>query len=159
MPVSITIDAKQALGRMTALPEQVRNNLRRVLPQLGKDLGAAVEKNLDRLKSHNRLKVSKKMVENPRTIYVTVSLDWTGEASKKLVPLFLEEGTRPHVIEARNAPVLAFFWEKKGEWFFGPKVNHPGNKAYKIVFDAYELQKVHIRAEMERAVRSAGAVR
>ena len=38
----------------------------------------------------------------------------------------VHEGAKPHQIRARNKRVLAFYWEKRGEFFFGKKVNHPG---------------------------------
>lgn len=41
---------------------------------------------------------------------------------------FREEGTRPHTIRARNAPVLRFFWPKVGRVVFFKQVNHPGNR-------------------------------
>jgi hypothetical protein len=152
---SITIDVSVANAKLGGMPEQVRNNLRRTLPNLAKRLGAAVETNMGVLQSHNRLKVTKQLVENPQTIYARVALVWTGEQSKALVPTYLEEGTRPHVIEARNARVLAFYWPKIGGWFFGPKVNHPGNKAYRIFGDAYDAQKGDIRLQIELAVKAA----
>ncbi len=37
-------------------------------------------------------------------------------------------GTRAHPIDAVNAPVLAFYWERMGAMFFGPHVNHPGTQ-------------------------------
>jgi hypothetical protein len=36
--------------------------------------------------------------------------------------------TRPHVIQAKSAPYLAFYWEKIGRWVRFKKVNHPGSK-------------------------------
>jgi hypothetical protein len=36
--------------------------------------------------------------------------------------------TPPHLIEARNVPYLKFFWKKKGVWFRGRSVNHPGSR-------------------------------
>lgn len=39
---------------------------------------------------------------------------------------YVEFGTAPHVIEAKNASVLA---NKKSGQFFGKRVNHPGTKA------------------------------
>lgn len=42
------------------------------------------------------------------------------------VAKWLITGTPPHSIDAVNAPVLAFYWERMGRWFFGPHVNHPG---------------------------------
>lgn len=153
---SISIDARVANARFSGMPEQVRANLRRVLPQLAKELGSAVERNVaNNLKSHVNLKVTKQLVENPKTIYARVSLDWTGPAAKKLVPFWLEEGTKPHVIQARNAKVLAFYWDKIGGMFFGPKVNHPGTRAYKLFQTAYDAQKANIRLQIELAVKEA----
>lgn len=39
----------------------------------------------------------------------------------------VHEGARPHVIRARNSPVLSFYWPKVGRRVFFPRVNHPGN--------------------------------
>lgn len=39
----------------------------------------------------------------------------------------VHEGARPHRIVARRAPLLVFFWEKRGVEFRGRSVNHPGN--------------------------------
>lgn len=154
---SIMLDARLAHAKMDRLPEDVRMSLRRVLPNLGKRLGAKVEENMtSRLHSHTRLKVTKQMVENPKSIFVRVDLTWTGAPSKKLVPLWLEEGTKPHEIVAKNATVLAFFWPKINAMFFGPRVNHPGNKAYKIVEDAFNNMRPEIVATIERAVRGTG---
>jgi hypothetical protein len=148
----------EARGMATAIP--VRANLRAVMPKLGKQLGAKIEENMaSRLNSANRLKVTKKMVENPRSITTTVSLDWTGEASKKLVPTYLEKGTKAHEIVAKHASVLAFYWPKINGWFFGPKVNHPGTKPYNLVADAWASQKDAIQAALTEAVRSAGRQR
>lgn len=44
--------------------------------------------------------------------------------------LFVEAGTRPHRIDARNVPNLHFYWTRLGRWFTGPHVNHPGTRAY-----------------------------
>lgn len=54
---------------------------------------------------------------------------------------WIEHGTRPHLIEAVNAPVLAFFWDRKGDWFFGPRVNHPGTAAYLILARALSVSQ------------------
>lgn len=39
---------------------------------------------------------------------------------------YVHEGTGPHQIRARRAPMLRFWWESRGVEFRGPKVNHPG---------------------------------
>lgn len=37
------------------------------------------------------------------------------------------KATKPHRIEAKNAPALVFFWERQNRMFVGPSVNHPGS--------------------------------
>lgn len=37
-------------------------------------------------------------------------------------------GARPHVIRAKRAKTLAFYWPKVGRMVFPVSVNHPGNK-------------------------------
>lgn len=39
---------------------------------------------------------------------------------------YIEHGTKPHSIDARNVPNLVFFWEKRNVTFVGPHVDHPG---------------------------------
>lgn len=46
----------------------------------------------------------------------------------------VHEGSRPHVIRARNASVLAFKWN--GEQVFFRSVNHPGVKARPFLLNA-----------------------
>jgi|SRR5882672_8318023 len=151
---TITVDTRLANQKIGRLPEDIRANLRRVLPDLGKRLGVKVESNMGaRLRSHVHLKVTKQLIENPSTIYAKVEMVWTGDGKKALVPLWLEEGTRPHEIVAKNARVLAFFWPKINAMFFGRKVNHPGNKAYRIFEDAVDVMRPEIKASIEAAVR------
>jgi hypothetical protein len=46
----------------------------------------------------------------------------------------LELGAIAHPISAVNGPNLVFWWEKAGMTFIGPKVMHPGNIAYRYVY-------------------------
>lgn len=43
--------------------------------------------------------------------------------------LFVHEGTKPHIIKAKNAPRLVFFWPKMGRVVAFKSVNHPGTPA------------------------------
>jgi hypothetical protein len=57
---------------------------------------------------------------------------WTlagGVSSLARHSAFVHKGTRPHVIRARNAPALVFYWPKVGRTVFFKRVNHPGTKA------------------------------
>jgi hypothetical protein len=76
----------------------------------------------------------------------------------------VEYGTRPHVIHARRAPNLKFFWERLGVLFIGKKVNHPGTQgrfymsrgarhAYYVMkrrLDSYGRQKAIARSVWSR---------
>lgn len=48
----------------------------------------------------------------------------------------LEVGNRPHIIRAKNAPYLVFFWPKVGRVVRFKSVNHPGSKSYHVLADA-----------------------
>jgi len=48
----------------------------------------------------------------------------------------IDKGARPHGIEATRAPLLRFFWKKKGRWVACKRVHHPGNKPYRFLHDA-----------------------
>lgn len=43
--------------------------------------------------------------------------------------VFVHEGTRPHIIRARNAKALHFFWEWGNREVFAKSVHHPGTRA------------------------------
>ena len=47
--------------------------------------------------------------------------------------VWLEKGTPPHLIKARRAAFLHFFWPKAGRWIRTRSVNHPGTKAYQFM--------------------------
>lgn len=40
---------------------------------------------------------------------------------------YVHQGTAPHLIVAKRAPYLQFFWERRNVVFRGPLVHHPGN--------------------------------
>lgn len=46
------------------------------------------------------------------------------------------EGTPAHVIRARHAPMLVFYWGKVGQVVAFPKVNHPGTQPNHYLTDA-----------------------
>ena len=54
----------------------------------------------------------------------------------------LELGAMPHSIDAKNAPTLAFYWERAGRMFYGPHINHPGNRPYAFMRNGTELSLV-----------------
>lgn len=53
--------------------------------------------------------------------------------------LYMDQGTKPHVIKAKNAPYLTFFWPKVGRVVHFKSVQHPGTKPYKFLERGMEL--------------------
>lgn len=106
------------------IPEAVRSNLRRTLPDLTKTIGASVEDKLNtQLKSRVSLEVKKELVENPTTIQGRITVK---SAKNPLLPEWLESGTMPHDIAAKNVLALRFNWPVMGGFVFFKKVHHPG---------------------------------
>ncbi len=152
--ITVSVDARQALVKFSpaGIPAAVRNNLRRVLPGLTKRLGGLIESKLDSgLKSRRRLVVKKEMVENPTAVYGRVRTISTSEPY--LLPLWLEEGTKAHAIEAKNARALYFFWEKMGKHVSFKRVMHPGFKGIHYSRDAFSEMESEIRNTLEVAAR------
>ena len=48
----------------------------------------------------------------------------------------IDLGARPHVIRARRARALRFFWPRVGRVVSFRSVNHPGNRAYRWLWRA-----------------------
>lgn len=126
---TITVDDRAALARLSRLTEDVRGALRTALPAIGLDLQAKVRAKLVPgvlFKSSTNLRVDAKLVENSRQISTQVTTVWTGDPDRSMVPAVLESGARPHVIEAKRAKALYFFWERLGMNVAFKRVNHPG---------------------------------
>lgn len=67
----------------------------------------------------------------------TVGFSSVGTSGSDLpYAIFVERGAEDHEILARNAPNLRFFWRKRGVWFRGPRVSHPGQAAQNFLTDA-----------------------
>ena len=69
---------------------------------------------------------------------------------------YIIEGTRPHVIEAKRARALHFYWDKKGEEVFFKRVNHPGTAPNPFVRTTYE--RVGLRQIQQAAERIGLAI-
>ena len=85
--------------------------------------------------------IVKRIEERPEGIAVRVVADTTPCSPKReSYALYVEEGTRPHVIQGN--PTLAFFWpsgpDGPGMYFFG-SVNHPGTRGVHFLKDALPL--------------------
>src|SRR5258706_3157009 len=113
--ITVKVDDQKAMARFgpSGIPESVRKNLRAIIPDLTKRLGAQVNANLSSgLKTRRRLQVKSTMVENPSALYGRVTTISSSEPL--MLPLWLESGTKAHAIEAKNAKALYFFWDRVG---------------------------------------------
>lgn len=64
------------------------------------------------------------------------------------------EGTAPHRIEARNAPVLSFFWPKVGRRAAFRYVNHPGTKPNPFHMRAYMRIAPQLEPELKQLAKN-----
>lgn len=147
------LDAREAIARFDSargIPVSVREALRPALIGLTQRLGAKVEKNLNTgLKSRTSLIVRKELVEDANGVVGRVT---TVSSRNPLLPLWLEEGTRAHAIEARNAKALYFFWEKLGVNVAFKRVMHPGFAGIHYTVNAFSEMEDEIKSTINRAV-------
>lgn len=55
------------------------------------------------------------------------------------IALLHHEGTQPHPIEARQAPMLVFYWPKAGRVVSFRRVNHPGTQPNRYLTNALDV--------------------
>lgn len=67
---------------------------------------------------------------------------------------FLEFGTRPHTIKAKNAPFMVFEG-REGTLKYMRVVNHPGSPPQPHIFPIYRAEKKNIRRRLARVVNRA----
>jgi HK97 gp10 family phage protein len=66
---------------------------------------------------------------------------------------FLEFGTRPHTIKAKNTSDLVFF--SKGNKIVTPQVAHPGTSPQPHIFNTYREMRKRIRRRIATAINKA----
>ena len=80
---------------------------------------------------------------------LTLEIEMSGVQAR-----ILEEGgtTRPHIIRARRAAALAFFWAKAGNFVFFKRVHHPGSrfKPRRILSRSFEQRSTQLVRNIER---------
>jgi hypothetical protein len=162
--ITVTVEDKAVLARFSpaGIPTQVRNNLRRVIPDLLRQFTGFVDNELSVLKSRTHLQFiggpQGQMIENPQQVVGRAEMGWTGDPKKSFVPIIIEKGshhTRP--IRAVNAQALAFFWPKVNKMIFvkavglsdPSKLDFPGIHYMQRAFDALGP---HIRESIQEAV-------
>ena len=59
--------------------------------------------------------------------------------SEDPIALLHHEGTVPHIIAARNKPLLVFYWPKVGQVVGLERVNHPGTRPNRYLTDSLSV--------------------
>ncbi len=90
-----------------------------------------------------RATILKRVEEDPVNGFAIRIVSDTTSCSpeRKSYSLYVHEGTKPHIINAKPGGVLAFNWPAgpTGGMFFAASVNHPGTKARPFLRDALKL--------------------
>jgi hypothetical protein len=152
MQPTINVDLSKALLRFgeAGIPEQVRTNLRRLIPPLAINFTAQVNNRLNtQLKSRNSLTVTNEMRENRNQITAKIQIV---SSTNQLLPTYLELGTRPHGIDPVNAQFLHFALGGVIE-VFAKHVEHPGTRAYHFLEDTLVEFKSEILDTMQQATQ------
>lgn len=55
------------------------------------------------------------------------------------IALWHHEGTQPHIIRAKNAPMLVFYWARVGRTVAFKQVHHPGTKPNRFLINALKV--------------------
>lgn len=157
--IEITVNSAGALAKFSpaGIPEAVRRALRRVLPQLTIALGRKVDEKLGALKSRTTLVTKPELVENPTAIYGRITVSAVSP-SPSMLPSWLDTGTEAHVIAARNAGALFFFWERIGTNAMFKQVHHPGFKGIQFRDAAINEMRDEIVGTISQAVREGASV-
>lgn len=87
--------------------------------------------------------IVKRVLETPEGVVILVVADTTPcSPTRTSYSYWVHEGTEPHVIRAKNAKVLAFFWhdgpDGPGVYFFR-EVHHPGTAPCRFLTDNLPL--------------------
>lgn len=68
---------------------------------------------------------------------------------------FLEHGTAPHLIKAKNKPALVFRAKGGGPIIVAEEVNHPGTSAQPHIFYTWKAYRKAAKAKIARAISKA----
>jgi hypothetical protein len=112
-----------------------------IYPAMSRVLGAAQEANAVESDVYNLL---------PVDLGTAVGWDLRSSWNKWWT---LEYTMPEHGIDAVNAPLLVFFWEKMGRLVKTPHVNHPGHQGNMAIHTAMETAKPEINAAVGAGLR------
>lgn len=112
------------------------------------------------LVKHNKTRKTYNSITQKATAKRATITSDTGKTDNKPTAAWLDVGTRPHEIKAKNAKFLSFFWPKVGKQMFLKKVNHPGTKANNYLTKAFiiyiGLKGIRFKDVLIRRIKNYG---
>lgn len=107
-----------------ALQQEVHTSGRRAVNRVAREIEREAKRTVPVRTGHTRSTITAHpaRITGPWNVSGSVS---AGGAAK-----FITKGTKPHVIRARNAAALHFYWKKAGRDVFFKQVHHPGTISY-----------------------------
>lgn len=114
-------------------------------------LGVVEARRSGRFRDHSGNQGLRATIRLTDVVSTPVGTTATLEAQKPYAS-FVEAGTRPHEIHARDPheQPLHFYWSRAGRWFRGPVVHHPGTQPMPFMGPAYLKIQAALPAALER---------
>lgn len=103
---------------------------RRAVNEVAHDIETEAKRRVPVRTGHTRatIRAHEARVRGPFTISAEVTAGGAAE--------FLEKSTRAHIIRARRAQALRFYWPRVGRVVFFKSVHHPGTQAHPFMTEA-----------------------
>lgn len=121
-----------------------------------REYGTAIEKTAFKIEGEAKRKAPVNKQSGGGNLRQSISSRMTGKASaivesKASYSAYVDQGTRPHIIRARNAKVLANL--RTGR-IFGKIVHHPGTKAQPYFSDAVSEGETYLNDSLTQALQN-----
>ena len=123
--------------------EDIRSDIQKVLKNAGFNIEARAKRNISNNGSVKTGHLRRGITTDVGNMEVTV------HTSNIKYARGVEEGTRPHIIRAKNKKAL--YW--KGAKHPAKSVRHPGSKAKPFLIPAFEKEKEVIMKDLEKIVK------
>ena len=123
--------------------ENIRSDIQRVIKKAGFNIERNAKQNVENNRSvktgHLRMKIATQVGNMEVTVHT----------SNVKYARLVEEGTRPHIIRAKNKKAL--YWE--GAKHPIKSVRHPGSRAKPFLIPAFEKEKEVLIRDLEKIVK------
>ena len=116
----LSLDLLELVDKVVELEDKHNKQLEQVVKKAGEDVRDIAKDNISKNQSYLTGALSNSITSKHNALKATVTVG-------KDYGVFVEEGTRAHIIKPKNKSFLRFYIG--GNPVFAKKVNHPGTKA------------------------------